>query len=265
MNKLVILGCVLFLTVSCGDDDQACVMKEAIVSYPVDDLHLKRVFTHDGTNYTEIHDYLYDDVKKDFNETPYQVITFTYTNGKVSKTIKHNPQNSDNAYVESTFTYTVVDEITIIHVHEVFYLDDTILLDRMIERHFVESPRDDFYLTKNEIGEPILEHYENGNLINVGFQSDTGTHVAYDTTWAFTLHYNYDNKPNAINEYVLLDLISYVPNYGYCTNNMIELITNPDTQPVSIKQQFNLKSGNKLDKYVYEGTGRTVTINYDCK
>lgn len=266
MNKLfLLLLCSLFLMSSCGDKNATCIMKEALVTYPPDAPYFKRFFTHNGFNYTETTDYLYDTDNDKYYDLPYQVVEFIYTNGKVSKTIRRNPMNSSTRRVESTFTYTVVDEITNVSVTEKTYDGDVFIRERTIDGHYFESPEDGVYLTKNDAGQPILEQYENGNLVGIGFQSADGTYEAYDTTWAFTIQYNYDNQPNAISEPVLLDLISYLPNNGYCTNNVIELVINPDTQPISITQEFNLKVDNTLNNYVYQGTGRKVTITYECK
>ena len=128
---------------------------------------------------------------KTYDDKPYQLITITYINGRVAETFLRNPQNNNDAYLKSTFSYQVVNEITYVEIQEVSYSDGAIIASRTYKRHYIESPRDEIYLTSNQLDEPILEQYENGNLIKVGFRSDQGSFTAYDTTWAFTLHYKY--------------------------------------------------------------------------
>lgn len=256
-----LVAALMFLQSSCTYHDTSfCTMKEAVVS-DAGQIISKEVFVHDGSNYVEVQEFRYDDLAQKFNETPNYITTLTYANGRVVSAVRRAVGGPDES--QQSYAYTTSGDITNVSIHLAVLYNGNVTAETTHEEHFIEKPSDTTYLTKDPLGTTTIEQYRNGNLMNVGVQADTGTFAAFDTTWAFTLRYHYDNKPNAATDYVLLDLITNIPNWGYCTNNVTELFIGniPDPQ----KQTFFLGQNNRLEKYVYEGTGRTVTITYNCK
>lgn len=263
--SILLIGCfITFISCDDGQDVNSCIMKEAIVSYPGDNNILyKKVFTHDGLNYTEVREFTYHTSDKKYSETPDFITTLTYENGKITKEVRQDVKN--NYFFQWTFSYTVDGPKTIVHIHNRTVINGVMENEGDFETNFFESPADGIYLSKSILGDLSLEEYENGNLVRVGNPSPSGSYFAYDTTWAFNSRYVYDDKPNVTTEYVLQEEINQVPNGGYCKNNVLQFIYTADNgQSQSLEQSFTINSQNRLEKYVYGGTERTVTITYSC-
>jgi hypothetical protein len=259
MGKFIPFFLIALICTCCNDNaPRQCILIKAALSYSAGGVTEKTEFVHDGTNYVEARKY-YANSDGTFNDAPNSIRKFIYEDGKLKEDI-----TTDQRYIHR-YEFSYVDgEITEMNVHETETNDGTVVNDKIYTYHFIRNPENKAYLTKNIIGEDILEVYENGNLIKVGFKSSDGSYEAYGATWHFPYVYNYDDKPNAIKDNAALQLYIYSPNWGHCKNNMIEEIGNADTSPWSRKQTYQL-DGALLKKWIYESTGLTVSFDYACK
>jgi hypothetical protein len=256
---------MVLIPVGCRNNEvKRCLIKEAIVGYPDTGLYFfKRDFIHDGTNYSEIHEHAYDQVTKTFSDAPTSTTKITYANGRISKTVMQDVLNG--RYVQRTFSYTVDGDITNVHISLESGINGNVDFTNAFDSHFIQT-KSGVYLTKDDLGKPILESYENGNLTKIAVQSPKGSYAAYDTTWSFSSFYIYDNKPNVASEYIIQDMIANTPNWGLCTNSAVEYLTVTE-QGDSIPQKwtFYTSSDSRLEKYVLDGTRQTVTLSYTCQ
>lgn len=256
---------VLLIPVGCGTKDvKRCVIKEAIVGYPATGQYFfKRVFIHDGTNYTEIQEHAYDQSTKTFSDAPTSITKITYANGNISKTVMQDAQSG--RYFQKTYSYTLDGDITNVHISEESGINGTADFTNAYDSHFVQT-RSGIVHTKDDLGRPLLESYENGNLTKIGVQSPNGSYAAYDTTWSFSAFYIYDNRPNVASEYIIQDMIANTPNWGRCPNSAVEFLTITEAgDSIPQKWTFFTSSDNRLEKYVLNGTGQTVTLSYTCQ
>jgi len=257
---------LIVLSVGCTEEKfNPCILRETIIGYyqgTSEEITEKRLYFYDGSNYSEMHVFK-PNSDGTFSEIPNLIRTFTYNQGRITEDVATNPNYPTYSH---TYEFSYIEgEVTIVNIHETEMNNGVISLKRNYTRHFIQSPKDATYLTQNEIAEDILEVYENGNLIKVGFKSDTGSYQAYDTTWHFPIHYKYDNQPNvALNNHTVKEHI-LVPNQGFCKNNMIEEILSADS-PFPFSRKFSYSQhGPWLKTYTYVGGGRKISFKYYCE
>ncbi len=248
---------ILLLLAACNDDEPAsCVVKEVILRYG-EEIQGKHVFMHDGTNYTERQGFSYDQKTKTYSEDTDATTTFTwYDDGRIREA-----RNTGNGYyILNEYTYDDTNpDFTLIDEHYVESIGGATRKDTVYRYHYIESPKDGTYKFDN-----VVEVYEDGNLVKLGFPSPTGTFEAYDTTWVFPVSYRYDNAPNVIGNYVFRALI-YTHNWGNCPNNMIEEIYSYPNVTFSKKQSFAFYGNGQLNKWTFEDTNKNMLFLYECK
>jgi hypothetical protein len=264
--RMYLIGLLGVIVVSCQDKEiQDCVCEEAEVLYPGQTNYLKYKFTYDdNNNLKEVQELRYNDTENIYTlSTTKQYI---YSNNKISSiTTRFATQNEGN-FVRSSFEYMKSGDTTILYMLNQTFIDGIITDENLFVDRYFESPKDGVYFTKDILGTPSLQEYSGGNLIKVALQTENGSIVAYDTTWNYVTEYFYDQKPNvATANNAIMELLSWVPNYGFCQNNVTEIRhIIAGSEPIRISQEFTF-AGNSLVKYIYGGTGRTVSFNYSCK
>ncbi|HMJ71427.1 MAG TPA: hypothetical protein VK508_21170 [Cyclobacteriaceae bacterium] len=248
---------ILALALGCGENEpRNCVVSEVIRRYG-DDIQGKDVFVHDGTKYTERRSYAYDPDTKTYADEPGETATFTwYEDGRISKAKYGGPgdyQQYEYTYDDSNPDFTLIEE------HFIESAQGNIFTDRVNKSHYVESPKDGNYRFDN-----VLEVYENGNLVKLGFADPTGSFEAYDTTWNIQVSYRYDNFPNALGNFAFRGLI-YPPNWGRCRNNMIEETYSDAVVIFSKKQSFAFFGNGRLNRWENDDTKANMSFVYQCE
>ncbi len=240
-----------------------CALREVVISYPgPGGVTEKRLYFSEGPNKQRIHGF-YPNNDGVFAESPSWVRVLNLEQGKIAEDITTFPSQPD---YQHRFEFSYLEEaITIVTIRETETNNEgEVVVDKVYQDHFIESPGSGTYLTTNEQSENILEVYEDGNLVEIGFQSPTGTYQAYDTTWIFPVAYKYDHKPNVARNNPGIHQLVFAPNKGFCRNNMIEEILGADsTDPISHKRSFQI-AGSLLTAWTFESTGRTASLNYKC-
>jgi hypothetical protein len=248
---------VLLLVLGCSENEpRNCVVSEVIRRYG-EVIQGKDVFVHDGTNYTERRSYGYDPTTKTYAEEPGTTTAFTwYEDGRISKA-KHA---GDGYYQQYEYTYDDSDpEVTLVEEHHTEWAHGNSITDKVNTSRYIESPKDGNY----RFGD-VLEVYENGNLVKLGFADPSGSFEAYDTTWNLQVSYRYDNFPNTIGNYAFRGLI-YPPNWGRCRNNMIEETYSDHTVTFSKKQSFAFFGNGRLNRWENDDTKANMSFLYDCE
>jgi hypothetical protein len=250
--------CFVLLSLAACDDEESrnCVVKEVIQRHNKD-IQWKEAFVHDGKNYTERKVFVYDPKTNTYPEENEVTSRFAwYEDGRVLSA-KHSGPDYYKLY-EYTYDHSNAD-FTLVNEHVTESIRGNIIADTVYKFHYIESPKDGNYRFDN-----VLEVYENGNLVKLGFADPKGTFEAYDTTWAMTVSYRYDNARNTVGNYVFRGLI-YTLNWGHCRNNMIEEIYNDGNVTFSKKQSFAFFGNSQLNRWEYEDTGTNLSFIYECK
>ncbi len=262
---------LFFLGTACEEDgDQQCVIREALITYEGSgrvESYLKELYTFDGTHYSRIEGFRYDQANAIFPEVPDYVIYFSYEADRLVKMRTENRDSPGHAN-EFLFSYTTNEDVTIVTQVYRTLENEVVTFENMQVRQRVETPGDQSVVLKNELGEDVLYVFEAGNLVRVAFESVDGNFELFGKKWRVGLIYRYDNRPNPLASlplrFHLARTYVSVPNAGFCVNNVLEEeFPNPGA-PIVKEYSYEWSQG-LLQRWVYESTGRTVTFKYDCR
>jgi|JI10StandDraft_1071094.scaffolds.fasta_scaffold01149_6 hypothetical protein len=250
---------------SCSEDEfKNCTLEEAAVQYLDQTGKMKYNFSYDDKgNGIEVQEFRFSELENDY--VLHLTKQYTLSNDLVTSVLSRLQDDNEGTFFIRTYEYEKKGDTTVRRIHNQFFTDGILTDEGFFDDQFFESPKNGVYLRKDLLGTLSLEEYLDGNLIRVALQSDIGTVQAYDTTWTHVTEFIYDNKSNVASDAAIKDLISWVPNNGFCKNNVIKirhLIPNGDA--ILINQEFTF-SGNTLKQYLYGGTGHTISFNYSCE
>lgn len=263
MRKSLVLWIGL-IGISCHENEiKPCLVNEAKVIYPGNDEYLKYIYTYDTEhNLVEAQELRFDELQNNYvlSSTNQYVISDNLVFSQLTRT----PNQNEGSFTLKTYDYVKKGDTTFYYLLSQVFENGINTFERQFEGRFFENPKDGIYLNKDILGTYALEEYSNGNLTRVALPSPTGTINAYDTTWSYVTEYIYDTRPNVARNIAIGNLLSWVPNNGFCRNNVIEIRHFiQDSQPIKISQEFIFGS-KELEKYVYGGTGRSVLFSYQC-